>query len=84
MTNQNDGHDPQHGPDVTITINAKPFTIHRGRETVAKIKETGGVPAAEELEQVIDGVFTPLADDGSVTLKGGEIFVSHVRASAAA
>ena len=54
-----------------------------GREqTVAHIKQLGGVAAAEELEQVIDGKLTPLADDGHVTIKGHEVFISHVRASA--
>jgi hypothetical protein len=83
---QNDSHhgnDPQHGPRVTISINGTTYEIHRGRQTVATIKHTGSVAAAEELEQVIDGVFNPLPDDGTVTIKGGEVFISHVRASAA-
>jgi hypothetical protein len=73
--------DPQYGPEVTITIDGKEKQIHRGRQTVAKIKEVGGVAAAMELEQIIDGKLTPLPDDGSVTIKGEETFVSHVRDS---
>jgi len=73
--------DPQHGPEVTITIDGKEKSIHRGRQTIAKIKEVGGVAAAMELEQIIDGKLNPLPDDGSVTIKGGETFVSHVRDS---
>jgi ethanolamine utilization protein EutQ (cupin superfamily) len=37
------------------------------------------VPQADELEQVIDGKLTPLPDGGAVTIKGGEVFMSHVR-----
>ena len=31
------------------------------------------------LDQVVEGVFQPLEDDQRITLKGGEVFVSHVR-----
>jgi hypothetical protein len=74
--------EPEHGPNVVITVNGNQVPIHRGHQTVAHIKQVGGVAAAEELEQIIDGVFTPLPDGGGVTLKSGEVFVSHVRASA--
>ena len=73
--------DPEKGPFVTITINNIPKRIHRGRATVAEIKALGGVPAADELEQVINGKLMPLPDDGAVTIKGGEIFISHPRDS---
>lgn len=65
------------GPLVEITINNKKYEIHRGHQTVAAIKALGGVPAADDLEQVIDGKLTLLPDDGAVTVKGGEVFVSH-------
>ena len=74
--------EPEHGPNVGISVNGSQIPIHRGHQTVAHIKQVGGVAAAEELEEIIAGVFTPLPDDGGVTIKGGEIFVSHVRASA--
>jgi hypothetical protein len=70
---------PEPGPNVHITINGASKLIHRGRQTVAEIKKVGEVPAADELEQVIDGKLTPLPDDGAVTIKGGEVFMSHVR-----
>lgn len=66
---------------VTITVNNKPREIHRGRQTVEEIKRVGGVAMADELEQVIDGKLTPLADNGSVVIKGDERFVSHPRDS---
>lgn len=72
-------HPDQGRDEVTITINNIPKTIHRGRNTVAEIKTFGGIAQADVLEQLIDGKLTPLADNGAVTIKGGEIFVSHVR-----
>lgn len=71
--------DPQPGPDVQITINGATKIIHRGRRTVVEIKKLGDVPLADELEQLIDGKLQPLADDGAVTIKGGEVFMSHAR-----
>jgi hypothetical protein len=76
------GHDGSHGnEDVSISINGVTKQIHRGSHLVAEIKVLGGVPLADDLEQVIDGKLTPLPDDGRVTIKGGEIFVSHPKDS---
>ena len=67
-----------HGKEmVQITINNKPYEIHRGNQTVAAIKQIGGVPLADYLDELIDGKFVHLPDDGSVTIKDGEIFVSQ-------
>ncbi len=63
--------------DVVITIDNKPSSIHRGRHSVAELKTLGNVPLAHELLQVINGVLTPLPDDGEVTIKGGEVFLSE-------
>ena len=69
-----------HGKDfVSITVDGKECQIHRGRQTVSEIKQVGKVPAADELSQIIDGKITPIPDDGSVVIKGGEIFVSNRR-----
>jgi hypothetical protein len=73
----NDNKNREQGPIVTITVDTKPYKIHRGRQTVAEIKTVAGVPLAFELEQLINGKLTPLPDDGAVTLKGGEVFLSH-------
>ncbi len=70
---------PEPGPEVKIQINGVSKLIHRGHHTVAEIKKLGGVPLADELEQLVDGKLKPLPDDGAVTIKGGEIFMSHVR-----
>lgn len=73
---------PQTGPDVTITIDNKTFTIHRGSKTVAELKQLAGISPAYELEEIVDGKLVPLNDDQRVVIKGGERFVSHPRAGA--
>jgi hypothetical protein len=80
------GAESDHGGDhaketVTITVNNVPVPIHRGRQTVAEIKTAGHVALADDLEQLIDKRLVPLADDGSVTIKGEEVFVSHPKDS---
>ena len=64
---------------VTIHINHKPYEVLPGVHTVAELKTIAGVPLAHDLEQVIDGKLTPLADDGKVEICGGEQFISHVK-----
>jgi hypothetical protein len=80
MTDEKDN--PQTGPDVTITIDNKMYTVHRGNTTVANLKAIAGIPAAYELEEIFNGTLKPLGDDEHVVLKGGERFVSHPRAGA--
>lgn len=73
------GHD-----SVTITVNNLQHQIHRGRRTVGEIKRAGQVPQADELAQVFEGAtppLTPLPDDGTVVIKGGEVFVSYPKDS---
>ena len=66
---------------VNVMINQTQYRVHRGRRTVAELKETAGIPQADELEQIVDAKLVPLADDGAVTIKGGEQFISHPRDS---
>tara|TARA_R110002126_G_scaffold31209_3_gene100869 strand:- start:219 stop:485 length:267 start_codon:yes stop_codon:yes gene_type:complete len=63
---------------VEIIVNDETYKIHRGRRSVVEIKTAGEVPLADKLEQVIDGTLVPLDDDGSIVIKGGEEFKSHV------
>ena len=71
-----------HGHElVTITINNEHKQIHRGEAKVSEIKELGGVPLADDLEEVVNGKLVPLPDGGKVNIKGGEKFVSHVKDS---
>ena len=58
-------------------VDTKQYKIHRGQHTVAEIKQVAGVPLAYDLEELIEGKLTPLADDSNVTIKGGEVFLSH-------
>ena len=67
--------------EVNITIDGTEYKIPQGTYTVAEIKRIGHVPAAYELEEKIHGKLTPLADDGSVNIKGEEVFIGHPRDS---
>ena len=75
--------DPRGKSNVCITVDNVELEIHRGRQTVVEIKTLAGVLLADELNQLIDGVLTLLPDDGSVTIKGGEVFVSQPPTGAA-
>jgi hypothetical protein len=46
---------------------------------VSEFKVEVGVASDLELDQVVDGVFQPLDDNAEVHIKGGEVFISHVR-----
>jgi hypothetical protein len=62
---------------VKITVDSKTFEIGRGKQPVSAIKKLGGVPAANQLDQDVNGVLTPLDQNGSVLIKGSEVFVSY-------
>lgn len=62
---------------VEVTIDDNLRKVHRGRQTVVDLKNLAGVALAYDLDQFIDGKFVPLKDDGAVTIKGGEVFISH-------
>jgi hypothetical protein len=65
---------------VQIEMNEPFFRIHRGRRTVEEIKLACGVDPTHVIEQIgPDGQPTLLEDTASVTIKGGERFISHVR-----
>lgn len=71
--------DNEHGPIVTIKVNNIDREIHRGSQTVSEIKTVGQVPQADILAEEINKKLVDLADDARVTIKGGEVFVSHPR-----
>ena len=76
--------DDEHRQDVvTISVNDKPVEIHRGRREVSEIKAKGEVPTADTLAQVLDGELKPLPDDGSVVIRGEEVFLSYPKDAAA-
>jgi cell division protein ZapA (FtsZ GTPase activity inhibitor) len=61
--------------EVHIVVDGKEYKIKRGPELVSTIKRIANVPAAYQLDQDINGVLTPLDQNGSVTINGGEVFV---------
>lgn len=70
----------EHGRSlVSIEVNSREVRIHRGRTSVAEIKQAAGCPLAFELEEIVNGKLVPLGDDGSVVIKGGERFLCHPR-----
>lgn len=64
---------------VQVTVDGKPKTIQAGTYTVAELKRVLGVDPSRVLDEVICGEFKELPDNGAVHIKGGEVFVSHVR-----
>ena len=64
---------------VKIDVDNQPKHVAPGTYLVSAFKELVGVPADKDLDQVIDGNLTTLADTASVTIVGGEVFFSHVR-----
>jgi hypothetical protein len=70
---------PQPGPEVTVTVDTRPKAVHRGSWVVADFKKEVGVAADRALDEVVGGEFKPLDDNQRITIKGGEVFVSHVR-----
>jgi ethanolamine utilization protein EutQ (cupin superfamily) len=64
---------------VKIDVDNHPKHVAVGTYRVSDLKDLIEVPADKDLDQVIDGNLTTLLDDASVTIKGGEVFFSHVR-----
>jgi len=64
---------------VQVTIDGKHTRIQAGTYPVAELKRVLGVDPSRVLDEIIGGEFKELPDNGTVHIKGGEIFVSHVR-----
>lgn len=80
MVDLKNGNSEEHRKDyVKITVNDVQREIHRGRQSVSEIKTVGDVPLNYMLEQLIDGKLTPLDDNGSVVIKGEEVFIGHIK-----
>jgi hypothetical protein len=62
---------------VEIFFGDDPRKITDGRHSVAEIKKVGGVNPIYDLEEVVKGILTLLADYGHVVIKGGEVFFSQ-------
>lgn len=71
---------PDHGKGkVIVTIDGVKKPIRRGTYVVAELKSALDVDPSRALDEVIKGEFKPLDDTQRITIKGGEVFVSHVR-----
>lgn len=76
-------HEDNHGNEnVTVTINGTKKSIHRGNYFTPDLKAALGVPPQWVIDQNINGEFVEIPDNGRVVIKGGEVFVSHVRSGA--
>jgi predicted RNase H-like nuclease (RuvC/YqgF family) len=75
---QDHEHEREHDDIVKITINGTKYDIHRGKHTVVELKALAHIAAADEFNQVINGILTPLPNDGVVDINGGELFASNV------
>lgn len=73
---------PRHDNEVMITLDGVPRQIQRGNYLVAELKRLLQIDPCHDLDEVICGEFRPLEDSGNAHIKGGEVFVSHVRCGA--
>ena len=64
---------------VKIEVDNHPKHVERGNYVVSAFKNLVGVPVDKDLDQVIEGTLTTLEDTASITIRGGEVFFSHVR-----
>lgn len=65
--------------EVKVTVDGQVHEVRRGEYVVAEFKRLVGVDAARELDEVVHGELKPLDDNAHIHIKGGEVFVSHVR-----
>src|SRR5216683_2481018 len=75
--------DHKKGKLVTVTVDTKPHTVRKGRYIVSEFKRLVGVDPSYQLDEVVNGQFVELKDTEKVSIKGKEVFVSHVRGGAA-
>lgn len=78
MTSEPTGAD-QKRETVKIEVDNQSKDIAVDTYRVSTLKDMVGVPADKDLDQVIDGNLTTLADEARVRIVGGEVFFSHVR-----
>jgi len=64
---------------VEVTVDGKERKVAPGDYIVSDFKSEVKVDAAKELEQLMSGKFEPLDDSATITIRGEETFLSHVR-----
>jgi hypothetical protein len=78
------GHHPESRSHlVVVIVDGHRHEVKAGRYVVAEFKRLTSVPAAKELDEVVDGKLTPLADDATIKIEGHEVFISHERTGGA-
>ncbi len=70
---------PQPNREVVVIVDSHKKKVVAGSWIVAEFKKAVGVDASRALDEVIGGEFKPLEDNSRISIKGGEMFVSHVR-----
>jgi len=65
--------------EVTVKVDGHAKHVPPGTYVVSEFKVLVGVDPSRALDEVLDGRLKPLRDDQQITIKGGEVFVSHVR-----
>jgi hypothetical protein len=74
---------PKPHPDfVEVIVDRIARKVLAGPYRVSVFKQDVGVPPEKELDQIIKGVITPLDDNATIVIAGGEKFVSHERTGA--
>jgi hypothetical protein len=68
-----------HKQRVTVIVDRKEHKVEPGTYVVSEFKRVVHVDPEKELEEIVHGELKPLDDGASITIKGGEVFVSHVR-----
>jgi hypothetical protein len=69
---------PDHPPKkVVVTVDGKEHHVRPGTYSVAEFKREVKVDLSLDLDQVINGVLTPVPNDSTIEIKGGEVFISH-------
>jgi hypothetical protein len=69
----------KHKHKVTVSVDGKERKLEPGTYVVSEFKREVHVDAEKELEEIVHGELKPLDDAATITIKGGEVFVSHVR-----
>ncbi len=67
------------GHKVPVTIDNRTVEIQAREYVVSQLKAALGVDPSRELEQVVGGNLVALDDNSKIHIRGGEVFVSHVR-----
>jgi len=76
--NETESQEKDHPKKVEVTVDQKKHRVRPGEWVVADFKREVKVDAALELDQIVDGQLVPLDNGATITIRGGEVFISHV------